>query len=131
MRIAPFAPQGIGIGAFQQFADRQRVMHGGISSLCPPDSQSKDSQGDRKHPVESSCVRRKRGDEHTMIRAAGPLTATGTPNPIRATVPHCEGAITNGNGNWGILTAELRRFEYQISPNGAIRARRTERVLVG
>jgi hypothetical protein len=38
----------------------------------------------RKHPVESSCVRRKRGlsglrgDEHAMIRVAGPLTATGT-----------------------------------------------------
>ncbi len=38
----------------------------------------------RKHPVESSCVRRKRGlpglhgDEHAFIRVAGPLTATGT-----------------------------------------------------
>ena len=38
----------------------------------------------RKHPVESSCVRRKRGlpglrgEEHAMIRVAGPLTATGT-----------------------------------------------------
>jgi len=38
----------------------------------------------RKHPVESSCARRKRGmpglrpDEHAMIRVAGPLTATGT-----------------------------------------------------
>jgi hypothetical protein len=38
----------------------------------------------RKHPVESSCVRRKRGlpglrgAEHAMIRIAGPLTATGT-----------------------------------------------------
>ena len=36
----------------------------------------------RKHPVESSCVRRKRdlfglqGEEHAMIRIAGPLTAT-------------------------------------------------------
>ncbi len=38
----------------------------------------------RKHPVESSCVRRKRGlpglraDAHAFIRVAGPLTATGT-----------------------------------------------------
>jgi predicted amidophosphoribosyltransferase len=38
----------------------------------------------RMHPVESSCVRRKRGlaglhgDEHAMVRVAGPLTATGT-----------------------------------------------------
>ena len=38
----------------------------------------------RKHPVESSCVRRKRGlpglrgDDHAFIRVAGPLTATGT-----------------------------------------------------
>ena len=38
----------------------------------------------RKHPVESSCVRRRRGlaglrgEEHAMIRVAGPLTATAT-----------------------------------------------------
>ena len=38
----------------------------------------------RQHPVESSCVRRKRGlpglrgAEHAFIRVAGPLTATGT-----------------------------------------------------
>ena len=38
----------------------------------------------RKHPVESSCVRRRRGlaglrgEEHAMIRVAGPLTATQT-----------------------------------------------------
>ena len=38
----------------------------------------------RKHPVESSCVRRRRGlpglrgDDHAMIRVAGPLTATET-----------------------------------------------------
>jgi hypothetical protein len=38
----------------------------------------------RQHPVESSCVRRKRGlrglraEEHAMIRIAGPLTATNT-----------------------------------------------------
>jgi len=38
----------------------------------------------RQHPVESSCVRRRRGlaglrgDEHAMIRVAGPLTATAT-----------------------------------------------------
>ena len=38
----------------------------------------------RKHPVESSCVRRRRGeaglqiDQHALIRVAGPLTATGT-----------------------------------------------------
>ena len=38
----------------------------------------------RKHPVESSCVRRRRGEaglrgeEHAFIRVAGPLTATGT-----------------------------------------------------
>ena len=37
----------------------------------------------RKHPVESSCARRRRGqrglrtDEHAFIRVAGPLTATG------------------------------------------------------
>jgi predicted amidophosphoribosyltransferase len=38
----------------------------------------------RKHPVESSCIRRKRGltglhgEEHAFIRVAGPLTATAT-----------------------------------------------------
>jgi hypothetical protein len=38
----------------------------------------------RQHPVESSCVRRKRGQpglhahDHAMIRVAGPLTATNT-----------------------------------------------------
>lgn len=38
----------------------------------------------RQHPVESSCVRRRRGlpglrgDEHAMIRVAGPLAATNT-----------------------------------------------------
>ena len=38
----------------------------------------------RQHPVESSCVRRKRGlcglnvEEHAMIRVAGPLTANET-----------------------------------------------------
>ena len=38
----------------------------------------------RMHPVESSCVRRRRGDrglhgdEHAMIRVAGPLIATNT-----------------------------------------------------
>ena len=38
----------------------------------------------RKHPVESSCVRRRRNmaglplEEHAMIRIAGPLTATDT-----------------------------------------------------
>ena len=38
----------------------------------------------RKHPVESSCVRRKRGlsglqgEEHAFIRLAGWLTATAT-----------------------------------------------------
>ena len=38
----------------------------------------------RKHPVESSCVRRRRGlpglrgDDHAMIRVAGPLRATNT-----------------------------------------------------
>ena len=38
----------------------------------------------RKHPVESSCVRRRRGlaglrgEQHAMIRVAGPLTATQT-----------------------------------------------------
>jgi predicted amidophosphoribosyltransferase len=38
----------------------------------------------RQHPVESSCVRRRRGeaglsiDQHAFIRVAGPLTATGT-----------------------------------------------------
>jgi len=38
----------------------------------------------RKHPVQSSCVRRRRGlpglrgEEHAMIRVAGPLTATAT-----------------------------------------------------
>ena len=38
----------------------------------------------RQHPVESSCVRRRRGlaglrgEDHAMIRVAGPLTATAT-----------------------------------------------------
>lgn len=38
----------------------------------------------RQHPVESSCVRRRRGllglcgEDHAMIRIAGPLTATNT-----------------------------------------------------
>ena len=38
----------------------------------------------RRHPVESSCARRRRGlgglrpEDHAMIRVAGPLTATGT-----------------------------------------------------
>ena len=38
----------------------------------------------RQHPVESSCVRRRRGeaglsiDQHAFLRVAGPLTATGT-----------------------------------------------------
>ncbi len=38
----------------------------------------------RQHPVESSCVRRRRGlpglsvEDHAMIRVAGPLTATST-----------------------------------------------------
>ena len=68
----------------------------------------------RKHPVESSCVRRKRGlrglpglhaDEHAMIRVAGPLTATGTAYyfvdnmaTTGATLAACRSALGFGDG---------------------------------
>ncbi len=65
----------------------------------------------RKHPVESSCVRRKRGvrglrgDEHAMIRVAGPLTATGTAYyfldnvaTTSATLQACRAALGFGDG---------------------------------
>ena len=65
----------------------------------------------RKHPVESSCVRRKRGlpglrgDEHAMIRVAGPLTATGTAYyfvdnmaTTGATLDACRAALGFGDG---------------------------------
>ena len=65
----------------------------------------------RKHPVESSCVRRKRGlfglrgDEHAFIRVAGPLTATGTAYyfvdnmaTTGATLAACRSALGFGDG---------------------------------
>ena len=65
----------------------------------------------RKHPVESSCVRRKRGlpglrgEEHAFIRVAGPLTATGTAYyfidnvaTTGATLAACRAALGFGDG---------------------------------
>ena len=65
----------------------------------------------RKHPVESSCVGRKRGlpglrgEEHAMIRVAGPLTATGTAYyfvdnmaTTGATLAACRAALGFGDG---------------------------------
>lgn len=65
----------------------------------------------RQHPVESSCVRRRRGlaglrgDEHAMIRLAGPLTATNTAyyfldNVITtgSTLAACRAALGFGEG---------------------------------
>ena len=65
----------------------------------------------RKHPVESSCVRRRRGlpglrgDDHAMIRVAGPLTATGTAYyfvdnmaTTGATLAACRAALGFGDG---------------------------------
>jgi hypothetical protein len=65
----------------------------------------------RMHPVDSSCVRRRRGDrglhgdEHAMIRVAGPLTATGTAYyfidnmaTTGATLAACRAALGFGDG---------------------------------
>ena len=65
----------------------------------------------RKHPVESSCVRRRRGeaglqiDQHALIRVAGPLTATGTAYyfidnmaTTGATLAACRSALGFGDG---------------------------------
>ena len=65
----------------------------------------------RMHPVESSCVRRRRGDrglhgdEHAMIRVAGPLTATDTAYyfidnmaTTGATLTACRAALGFGDG---------------------------------
>ena len=65
----------------------------------------------RQHPVESSCVRRKRGQmglqgaEHAMIRIAGPLVATGTAyyfvdNMVTtsSTLEACRAALGFGDG---------------------------------
>jgi len=65
----------------------------------------------RQHPVESSCVRRRRGmlglqrDEHAIIRIAGPLTATGTAYYFvdnmatsGATLAACRAALGFGEG---------------------------------
>ena len=65
----------------------------------------------RMHPVESSCVRRRRGDrglhgdEHAMIRVAGPLTATDTAYyfidnmaTTGATLAACRAALGFGDG---------------------------------
>ena len=65
----------------------------------------------RQHPVESSCVRRRRGlrglrgDEHAFIRVAGPLTATATAYyfvdnmaTTGATLEACRSALGFGDG---------------------------------
>ena len=65
----------------------------------------------RQHPVESSCVRRRRslsglrGEEHAMIRVAGPLTATNTAYyfvdnmaTTGATLDACRQALGFGEG---------------------------------
>jgi len=65
----------------------------------------------RKHPVESSCVRRKRGlsglqgEEHAFIRLAGWLNATGTAYyfidnmaTTGATIAACRSALGFGDG---------------------------------
>ena len=65
----------------------------------------------RKHPVESSCVRRKRrarglrGREHAFTRVAGPLTANGTAYyfvdnmaTTGATLAACRAALGFGDG---------------------------------
>jgi len=65
----------------------------------------------RKHPVESSCVRRRRNmvglplEEHAMIRIAGPLTATETAYyfvdnmaTTGTTLAACRLALGFGNG---------------------------------
>lgn len=65
----------------------------------------------RKHPVESSCVRRKRGEpglrdeEHAMIRLCGPLSATGTAYyfidnmaTTGSTLAACRAALGFGDG---------------------------------
>jgi len=65
----------------------------------------------RQHPVESSCVRRRRGlpglrgQEHAFIRVAGPLTATGTAYyfvdnmaTTGATLTACRAALGFGDG---------------------------------
>jgi hypothetical protein len=65
----------------------------------------------RQHPVESSCVRRRRGqcglqgEQHAMIRVAGPLTATETAYyfvdnvaTTGATLAACRAALGFGEG---------------------------------
>ncbi len=65
----------------------------------------------RQHPVESSCVRRRRGlfglqgEQHAMIRIAGPLTATNTAYffvdnmaTTGATLTACRQALGFGDG---------------------------------
>ena len=65
----------------------------------------------RQHPVESSCVRRRRGlpglrgEDHAMIRVAGPLTATNTAYyfidnmaTTGATLKACRAALGFGSG---------------------------------
>ena len=65
----------------------------------------------RKHPVESSCARRRRGlfglqgEEHAFIRIAGPLTATETAYyfidnmaTTGATLDACRAALGFGDG---------------------------------
>ena len=65
----------------------------------------------RKHPVESSCVRRRRGlpglrgEDPALIRVAGPLTATGTAYyfvdnmaTTGATLEACRQALGFGDG---------------------------------
>jgi len=77
----------------------------------------------RKHPVESSCVRRKRGlaglrgDEHSFIRVAGPLTATGTAyyfvdnmTTTTATLEACRSALGFGDGTvWACANYQILR----------------------
>ncbi len=65
----------------------------------------------RQHPVESSCVRRRRGlgglhgEQHAMIRVAGPLTATNTAYyfvdnmaTTGSTLEACRAALGFGDG---------------------------------